>query len=203
MVSHLIEGYRRFRAETWPAERANYEALAEKGQKPETLLISCSDSRVDPQTVFGASAGELFTIRNVAGLVPPYNSDAGYHGTSAALEFGVRVLKVQRIVVLGHAQCGGVKAMIEGAPKEARDFVEPWMAIAEPVLREVPVRFETGDIMGHYETEVVRLSLGNLMTFPWIAEAVAAGKLELSGFWFDIRTGVLLKLEDERFVAVA
>src|SRR5687768_7785954 len=132
----LLDGYRRFRTDVWPAERARYEALAQRGQKPAALVVACSDSRVDPATVFGASPGELFTVRNVAGLVPPFSPDAGYHGTSAALEYGVRVLKVSRIVVLGHAQCGGVRAMVEGAP-EARDFVEPWMAIAAPVLRRV------------------------------------------------------------------
>jgi carbonic anhydrase len=134
-MDRLLEGYRRFRAEVWPAERARYEALAQRGQRPETLVIACSDSRVDPQTVFGAGPGELFVVRNVAGLVPPYSPDAGYHGTSAALEFGVRVLKVARIIVLGHAQCGGIQAMVEGRAEEGRDFVEPWMAIAESVLR--------------------------------------------------------------------
>ena len=106
MTNPLLDGYRKFRAETWPAERARYEALSRKGQRPETLVVACSDSRVDPATVFGAVPGELFVVRNVAGLVPPYQPDAAYHGTSAALEFGVRVLGVKRIVVLGHAQCG-------------------------------------------------------------------------------------------------
>jgi carbonic anhydrase len=126
-MEQLLEGYRRFRQETWPAERARYEALSTKGQRPHTLVVACSDSRVDPQTVFGAAPGELFVVRNVAALVPPFQPDAGYHGTSAALEFGVRALKVARIVVLGHAQCGGVQAMVEGAPEEARDFVKPWV----------------------------------------------------------------------------
>jgi carbonic anhydrase len=102
----LIEGYRRFRAEVWPAERARYEALANWGQNPEAMVVACSDSRVDPQTVFGAAPGELFVVRNVAALVPVYSPDPGHHGTSAALEFGVRVLKVPRLVVLGHGQCG-------------------------------------------------------------------------------------------------
>jgi len=198
----LLEGYRRFRADTWPAERARYEALARKGQSPETLIVACSDSRVDPQTVFGAVPGELFVVRNVAGLVPPYQPDAGYHGTSAALEYGVRVLKVARVVVLGHAQCGGVRAMVEGVPREARDFVGHWMAIAESALLPLPRHVGTSDIHTHYETEIVRLSLANLNTFPWIAEAVAAGRLELGGFRFDIHTGVLMKLEAGGFVAV-
>lgn len=201
-MDRLIAGYRRFRSEVWPTERARYEMLAKEGQRPETLVVACSDSRVDPQTVFGAAPGELFVVRNVAGLVPPYQPDAGYHGTSAALEYGVRVLKVSRVVVLGHAQCGGVKAMIEGAPKEADDFVKQWMAIAGPVLRSSPNLEEGSDIATHYETEVVRLSLANLATFPWIEQSRKAGHLELYGFRFDIHTGALMRLEGNRFVPV-
>jgi carbonic anhydrase len=201
-MERLIEGYRRFRSEVWPAGRARYEALAKLGQRPEALVVACSDSRVDPQTVFGAGPGELFVVRNVAGLVPPFTPDAGYHGTSAALEYGVRVLKVGRIVVLGHARCGGVKAMVEGAPEEARDFVQPWMEIAKPVLGPTPADLAPDDILDHYEAEVVRLSLANLMTFPWIEAAVGAGRLALHGCRFDIHTGVLSRLQGSRFVAI-
>ncbi len=191
----LLEGYRRFRAEVWPAERARYEALAHWGQSPETMVVACSDSRVDPQTIFGAVPGEMFVLRNIAGLVPPYQPDARYHGTSAAIEFGVRVLKVSRLVVLGHAQCGGVRAMALGAPEAARDFVASWVEIARPALSA-----EGGDAAGRLEeTEaaVVRLSLANLMTFPWVAEAAAAGRLSLHGFRFDIHTGVLSRVEPD------
>jgi len=200
-LDRLIEGYRRFRQETWPAERARYEALAKKGQKPEALVIACSDSRVDPQTVFGAVAGELFVVRNVAGLVPTYEPDAHYHGTSAALEYAVRVLKVPKVVVLGHAQCGGVRAMVEGAPL-ARDFVEPWMSMAEATLKDAPEHAGKDEVIDHCEVEVVRLSLANLMTFPWIAEAVAAGELRLFGYRFDIHTGKLEKIEPDQVVPV-
>ena len=202
-MDRLLDGYRRFRSEVWPAERARFEALATTGQRPETLVIACSDSRVDPQTVFGASPGELFVVRNVAGLVPPYQPDAAYHGTSAALEFAVRVLGVARIVVLGHAQCGGVRAMVEGAPDEARDFVEPWMKIAGPALRDLPDQMTGDELLGHCEVGVMRLTLANLTTFPWIAEAQAAGQLELRGFRFDIRTGVLARLDEDRLVPLA
>jgi carbonic anhydrase len=201
-MDRLIAGYRRFRAEVWPVERARYEALAKWGQRPETLIVACSDSRVDPQTVFGAVPGELFVIRNVAGLVPPYRPDAQAHGSSAALEYGVRVLKVARIVVLGHARCGGVRAMVEGAPAEAQDFVEPWMAIAKSALAPIPAQGATDEVLCHYEAEIVRLSLANLMTFPWIAAEVAAGRLALHGFSFDVHTGVLSRLEEGRFAAV-
>jgi carbonic anhydrase len=201
-MDRLLAGYRRFRSEVWPAERARYEAMARRGQRPDTLVVACSDARVDPQTVFDAEPGELFVVRNLAGLVPPYHPDAGYHGTSAALEYGVQVLKVPRIVVLGHARCDGVRAMIDGPPREARDFVEPWMEIAEPVLWRMPSEIGRGDLLSHFEMDVVRLSLRNLMTFPWIAEAVTAGRLSLHGFRFDIRTGVLMRLENDAFVAL-
>lgn len=200
-MDRLIKGYQRFRQETWPAARARYEALAQ-GQSPQTLVIACSDSRVDPATVFGAGPGELFVVRNVAGLVPPYAPDAGYHGTSAALEYAVRVLKVARIVVLGHAQCGGVRAMVEGAPAEARDFVEPWMQLAAAAL-PAQAGEKTENALTACEERVVRLSLDNLMTFPWIVDAVKEGRLELAGFRFDIHSGVLSRLEGDGFAPVS
>ena len=190
----LIEGYRKFRAETWPAERARYEALARWGQSPETLVIACSDSRVDPQTIFGAVPGELFVVRNVAALVPKYEPDPGHHGTSAALEFGVKVLKVARIVVLGHGQCGGVRAMAYGPPPQARDFIASWVEIGAPAL---DAGAGPEPKLDRIEAEVVRVSLGNLRTFPWIAEAEAAGRLTLQGYLFDVHTGVLASVEPD------
>ena len=205
MSDDLIAGYRRFRAEVWPAASALYEELATDGQRPETLVVACSDSRADPATVFNAGPGDLFVVRNIAGLVPPYRPDVNNHGTSAALEFGVRVLKVRRVVVLGHARCGGVRAMVEGVPEEAQDFVGPWMAIAASVLEHKPVQGGKIDqeVLTHYEREVVRLSLANLRTFPWVAAAVDAGALQLDGFSFDIRTGVLSRLVNEVFAPVS
>lgn len=194
-MDSLIEGYRKFRAEIWPAERARYEALAHWGQSPEAIVIACSDSRTDPQTVFSAVPGELFVVRNVAALVPPYGPDAEPHGTSAALEFGVRVLKIGRLIVLGHGQCGGVKALAYGAPPQARDFIASWVEIAKPALKAAGDGPEPR--LDRIEAEVVRLSLANLMTFPWIAEPVAAGRLALEGYLFDIHTGVLTRVEPE------
>ncbi len=185
----LIDGYRGFRADVWPAERARYEALAHWGQSPETMVIACSDARVDPQTVFGAAPGELFVVRNVAALVPPFEPDPGHHGTSAALEFGVKVLKVARLVVVGHGQCGGIKAMAYGPPPQARDFIASWVAIGKPAV--VAAGEAQQGRLERIEAEVVRLSLANLMTFPWIAEAAGAGRLVLQGYWFDVHTGVL------------
>ena len=199
-MDRLIEGYRRFRAERWPTERDRYEKLALYGQKPETLVIGCSDSRVDPQTVFGAGPGELFVVRNVAAIVPPYETGAGYHGTSAAVEYAVRVLEVKRIIVLGHAQCGGVRAIVEGTPESAADFVRPWLEIAGPVLASMPADLDHAEMLHRCEREVVRLSLDNLMTFPWIAEAVEAGRIELEGFSFGVVNGLLERLVGDRFV---
>jgi carbonic anhydrase len=194
-MERLIEGYRHFRDSEWPAEKARYEALAHWGQSPQHLVVACSDSRVDPQTVFGAVPGELFVIRNIAGLVPPYEPDAHYHGASAALEYGIRVLKIPNLVVLGHGRCGGVQAMVQGAPPNARDFVEPWMRMAEPVLENAPSGITGEDLLTYCETEVVKLSLANLMSFPWVADAVAAGTVKLQGFRFDIHLGQLTQLD--------
>ena len=204
-MDELIAGYRRFRAETWARERDRFEALAERGQRPRAMVIACSDSRVDPQMVFSAAPGELFVVRNVANLVPPYAPDADYHGTSAALEFGVRVLGVPRIVVLGHALCGGVRALLDGMPPGTEDFVAPWMGIAREararVLRCEPASEEARQEAG--EQEMVRLSLENLLTFPWIREAVEAGRLRLHGGHFGIRSGRLSVLgEAGSFVPV-
>ena len=191
----LIEGYRRFRAETWPAQRARYQALAAAGQRPHTLVVACSDSRVDPATVFDAGPGELFVVRNVAALVPPWQPNGGYHGTSAALEFGVRVLGIRRLVVMAHAQCGGIGAMLHNTPGMAEDFVMSWMEIARDAIR--PGLTETDA-----ETAVVRLSLLNLRTFPGIAAAEATGQLSLAGLRFDIHTGTLSQLGTGGFVPV-
>jgi carbonic anhydrase len=197
-MQRLIDGYRRFRAETWPRERGRFEALAEHGQRPRAMVITCADSRVDPQLIFGAAPGELFVVRNVANLVPPYAPDAAYHGTSAALEFGVRVLAVRDLVVLGHGQCGGVRALLGGAPAEAADFVAPWMRIARPA-RDRALACEPAEARQEAcEHEVVRLSLANLMTFPWVREAVETGRLRLHGMHFAIHTGVLAVLDRER-----
>jgi carbonic anhydrase len=201
-MHRLIEGYRQFRETAWPAEHERFEALARDGQAPETLVIACSDSRVGPERVFGAAPGELFVVRNIAGLVPPYEPDLRYHGTSAALEYAVRVLKVARIVVLGHAQCGGVRVMLEGAPKEARDFVEPWMKLASEALVARPAGISGEEATKRCEEGVVKISLQNLRTFPWIREAEEAGRVKIEGFSFGIRTGVLTRLEGDRFVPV-
>ena len=190
----LLTGYRRFRENRWPQEHAEYEALAQ-GQKPHTLVVACSDSRADPALIFDAAPGELFVVRNVANLVPPYQPDGQLHGVSAALEFGVRALNVSRIVVMGHAYCGGVHAMLNGAPDTCGDFVAPWVAQATPVVRLICESFPAQETERLAEETVVRLSLENLRTFPWIAEREKAGALTLTGLHFGIADGVLRALK--------
>jgi len=189
----LAAGYRRFRTEHWPAARAEYEALAH-GQSPHTLVVACSDSRADPALIFDAAPGQLFVVRNVANLVPPYQPDHRLHGVSAALEFGVKVLNVSRIVVMGHAHCGGVNAMLHGAPENCQDFVAPWVAQATPAVRRVAEAVEPDQVERAAEEAVVRLSIENLRTFPWIAEREAAGDLVLTGLHFGIADGILRAL---------
>ena len=201
-MDRLIDGYRRFRSDRWPIERERFERLA-SGQQPRTLVIACSDSRVDPSMIFGAAPGELFVVRNVANLVPPYAPDAAYHGTSAALEFGVRALQVEHIVVLGHAQCGGARALLEGTPSNLSDFVGKWLTIGEPARQRALACSHRQDRQQACEHEIVRLSLSNLMSYCWIREAVDGGRLSLHGCYFGIATGTLEILgPDGRFAPV-
>jgi carbonic anhydrase len=192
-MDKLIEGYRRFRAGTWPAERSRFEELSRIGQRPRALVIACSDSRTDPQMIFNARPGELFVVRNIANLVPPYAPDRQPQGVSSAIEFAVRVLRVPAIVVVGHAMCGGIQALLHGAPSDASDFLAEWVRIAEPARRRAMLAPED-QRQGAGEHEAVRLSLENLMTFPWIKDAVSAGNLTLHGCLFDIRSGILERL---------
>jgi carbonic anhydrase len=203
-MKDLIAGYGRFRATGWPARRKLFEQLAEGGQHPKALVLGCVDSRVDPAMIFDAGPGEMLIVRNVANLVPPYAPDAAYHGTSAAIEFGVRVLEVRHVIVLGHGMCGGVQALLDGAPETARDFIAPWMALAEPARLRALRCTSAEERQQCCEHEVIKISLANLLTFPWVAERVAAGKLELHGAWFAIRSGVLTTLQpDGSFAAAA
>jgi carbonic anhydrase len=194
MIAELTKGYHRFRENRWPSEHAEYEALAVNGQEPHTLVVACSDSRADPALIFDTAPGELFVVRNVANLVPPYQPDGKLHGVSAALEFGVNVLNVKHIVVMGHASCGGVTAMLKGSPANCQDFVAPWVEQAAPTVRRAVEAFPAEEAECVAEEVVVRLSIDNLRTFPWIAEKEAAGTLRLSGLHFGIANGILSKL---------
>lgn len=194
-MEKLLEGYRRFRDNVWPAQRQLFETLAAKGQEPKALVLGCVDSRVDPARIFDTAPGEVLTIRNVAALAPPYEPDEAYHGTSAALEFAVRVMNVQHVIVLGHGMCGGVKALLADPPHHDFEFITPWMSLAQPVVAKSRHLTDHDERQRFCEHEVIKISLANLMTFPWIAERVNARKLMLHGAWFDIRIGELLMIQ--------
>jgi carbonic anhydrase len=201
----LIAGYRSFLGDRFPRERSRFATLAEAGQRPEVMVIGCCDSRVSPEVVFDASPGELFVVRNVANLVPPYAPDGDYHGTSAALEFAVQGLKVKHIVILGHARCGGIQAFAEGAaPLSRGDFIGKWMTMIAPAAERLGAR-DGEDYLARLERAAIEQSLENLMTFPYVAERVGKGELALHGAYFGVATGILLVRdpEDGRFAPAA
>jgi carbonic anhydrase len=200
LPERLKQGYATFRAGRYSQERERYRKLAEAGQRPSTMIIACCDSRAAPETVFDAGPGELFVVRNVANLVPPYAPDGRHHSTSAALEFAVLGLEVHNIVVMGHGRCGGI-ATLSGAskPLSRGDFIGAWMAAVHDVAEQVP-RFEKSpeERLRLIERASVEHSLANLRTFPWIRTREAEGMLTLHGAWFDIALGVLEEFDPAR-----
>jgi len=192
--SRLIDGYQAFVHKRLRAEQRRYQDLAVHGQKPETMVIGCCDSRVSPEVIFDAGPGELFVVRNVANLVPPYNPDGGQHGISAALEFGVQVLRIKNIVVLGHAQCGGVRAFAENsAPLSPGDFIGKWMSLLQPAANAIGPRDQEEPLQYARRLEFASLeqSLKNLLTFPCVAILSERGKLHLHAAYFDVASGQL------------
>ena len=200
-MKNLLAGHARFLDGYWRQHHALFLDLALHGQSPATMVIACSDSRVSPEVIFDAPPGEIFVVRNVSNLVPPYAPDTGNHGTSAALEFAVTVLGVRNIVVLGHSQCGGIRALMRGPRADDGDFIAAWMAIAQQARARVcdspdaPAEFDT--LCSQCERESIRVSLANLQGFPWIASRLAAGRLTLAGLHFDVRTGQLETVAQE------
>ena len=194
----LIEGYRRFRSESYPHQKARYDALENDGQSPPVMVISCCDSRVDPATIFDTVPGQVFALRNVANLVPPFETGGGLHGASAAIEFGVMGLAVKHIVVVGHGQCGGIKAALSGPNpgKEGHIFIDDWMGIVQQARDDVVAR-EHDNPQQALEWEAIKVSLANLRTFPFIAEREARGEIKLHGAWFAIAEGSLYVLNEE------
>ena len=197
----LIEGYRRFRARGWDAQRERWAELAE-GQSPKVMVIACSDSRVDPAQIFDARPGEMFVVRNVANLVPPFEPDSNYHGVSAALEFAVTQLEISELVVMGHGFCGGFAAALTGqfdhAEHGAGHFIAHWIDMLSDARESIRAAHPALDrpAFQAMEQEGVRLSLRNLRTFPWIAAREQAGTLKLHGAIFAVSDGVLHVLDE-------
>ena len=201
-MDDLVAGYRRFHETGYAGELERWASLKE-GQAPRTMVISCSDSRVDPAQIFDVSPGELFVVRNVAALVPPYETTAGQHGVSAALEFAVQFLKVEQVVVMGHGMCGGCQAALtrnlHGNALGEGGFVANWVGMLDEA------RGPIADAMGTtgreaeraMEMAAVKVSLANMRTFPYVAEKEAAGTLALRGAYFAITDGVLHLLDEE------
>lgn len=197
---NLLEGYRRFRANRFETARGRWQQLAE-GQAPRAVVIACSDSRADPATIFDSDPGEIFVVRNVANLVPPFESGGGRHGVSAALEFAVTQLNVPEIVVMGHERCGGITAaltgMFHGAAAGEGGFVHRWMSQIEEPARQIGSELGTGEEAQRRLEEVsIRRSLANLRTFPFVAEREKSGSLKLLGCHFSIRDGELWLLDE-------
>jgi carbonic anhydrase len=195
----LIRGYRAFLQQRLPTEQDRFRALAQSGQAPEVMVIGCCDSRVSPEAIFDAAPGELFVVRNVANLVPPYTPDGATRAVSAALEFAVQALKVRHIVVLGHARCGGIRAYVEpGEPLSPGDFIGRWMELIEPAAQGIGARPKDGnldDYLTRLEHASIEKTLDNLMTFPCVSILAERERLELHGAYFDVATG-LLSLRD-------
>ena len=211
LPSYLIKRYHGWKATTFAENKSWYSRLAEEGQRPRAMVISCCDSRVHVTSIFGAETGEFFIHRNIANMVPPYEPNSDHHGTSAAIEYAVTGLHVSNIIVMGHSICGGVKAchdMCSGlAPEleETASFVGRWMDILRPGFERLKERGVEGDaFLGALEREGVLVALENLMSFPFVKERVESGELSLHGLWNNIATGELENYDPEsgKFIAI-
>lgn len=193
--SALLNGYRSFMNGRYTDESQRYRQLAETGQKPHTLVVACCDSRAAPETIFDAGPGELFVVRNVANMVPPYEPDGQYHSTSAALEFAVQSLRVRDIIVMGHGRCGGIKAVLDtnAEPLSPGDFIGKWMNLVRPAAEQI----QNNSVLTMSERQTamervsIRNSITNLRTFPCVKILEERGKLQIHGAWFDISNGEL------------
>jgi carbonic anhydrase len=199
----LIDGYRDFLTGRMPTERERYRDLAKRGQSPAVMIIGCCDSRVSPEVIFDTHPGELFVVRNIANLVPAYTSDGTCHGVFAALEFAVQVLKVEHIVVLGHARCGGIRAYAEhGPPLSPGNSIHKWMSMIAPAAALAGPPDNSANYLTRLEQASIIKSLDNLMTFPYVAEAVRRGRLALHGAYFDVATGVMFVRDGAAYVEI-
>jgi carbonic anhydrase len=190
----LLAGYDSFRAKRLPEVSARYRVLADAGQRPQIMVVACSDSRAAPETIFDAGPGEIFVVRNVANLVPPYDPDGHYHGTSAAIEFAVAHLKVRHIVVMGHGRCGGISAYLDGKA-DPGDFIDRWISLLTPAAASLTDELDERARQRALEFASIRQGIENLKSFPMVASLASIGEIELHGAWFDISTGELFVLD--------
>ncbi len=195
-IERFIIGFRSFQKDYFGKENSQFEPL-KQGQNPKTMIIGCSDSRVDPAILTNCFPGDIFTVRNVANLVPPFGESSGLHGVSAALEFAVCHLEVEQIIVLGHSQCGGINALMAGSCGcKGGGFISDWMSIAAPAREKVLAELPEKDAKLQQraaEQGAILLSLENLRTFPWINQRIAEGTLSLHGWYFDLNAGELFE----------
>lgn len=208
LPERLLSGYQAFLKNNFAYKTERYQQLAIEGQKPETLVIACCDSRAIPETIFDAKPGEIFTLRNVANLVPPFSPDNQYHATSSAIEYAVQLLEVKHIVVFGHAHCGGISAALKGTCRSlsSNDFIGQWISLLVPAVQAIVSNKSLTEPEQQIALEQLSIyhSLRNLETFPWIKTRRGQGGLTLHGVWFDISSGELWSLEQEtgQFVRV-
>ncbi|MDP3532112.1 MAG: carbonic anhydrase [Alphaproteobacteria bacterium] len=201
-IEDLIKGYQMFKENYFDGTSSAFENLVRLGQQPKILMIACSDSRVDPAIITNCEPGDLFVIRNVANLVPPYQADDSLHGTSAALEFAICNLKVHHIIVFGHSQCAGIQSLLDHAitPYLSYSFITKWMELAQPACDQTYLQHAEAnpEAKNHFCGKYAIInSLKNLMTFPWIKENVQKNNLIIHGWFFDLSTGIINAYNDK------
>lgn len=193
-MEHLLKkmkaGYQAFREKYALGEDAIMRSLAHQGQKPEIMVVACSDSRVDPALILQCDPGDLFVVRNVANIIPPYEKDSGHHGVSAALEFGICYLNVKHLIILGHSQCGGINALLNQETLHQDDFISKWVSL---------IKCNHGSEMNveSYAQHALKLSYKNCLTFPWIKNKVEAQELALHLWFFNIKKGEILTYQND------
>ena len=201
LPNHLMDGYKSFINRRLPGDKQRFRELAEQGQHPKTMVIACCDSRTAPETLFDCGPGDIFVVRNVANLVPPYEPDGEYHSTSAALEFAVNSLKVEHILILGHGSCGGIHAALAPSvePLSSGDFIGKWMSLLDPAAKAVGANeLMTGrERQSALERIAIRYSIANLRSFPFIAALEAEGQISIHGAWVDISSGELWAMDPD------
>ena len=200
MIDFLKKGFENFKKNYYDNDKSTIIELVKSGQKPKTMVIACSDSRVDPAILFQAKPGEIFAVRNVANLIPHYNPDGGLHGVSAAIEFGVRDLNIKHIIILGHAHCGGITTLCNNfteksntpkSEKTKREFIDNWVNISAKIKNNIDFNDSSEPFQHKVEKESIKNSMKNLITFPWVLNLVKKNKLIIHGWWFDIENGEL------------